>query len=269
MLRAACLFFALMIGLLMASGASAANAPRTLPATEADSTRADGATSSVPAYPPSASSATRPPSATPTITPTFSLAITPAASVDLSGAPENVLVALHTMALVPAGGRELFDVPTGYAITSDPGYSFLGLGQGSAAQNFVLGFQMIWYTAGVDSACGLSFRMTDNGLSSIFLTNDGNAILTQQQDKITLLNYKHASDLFLRTQFNTVLLIALDDRLLLYINGKLETSVTAKSVRGGFALNLYNALDNHVVTECRYRRIWIWTLDSDPKATPT
>ncbi len=200
--------------------------------------------------------------ATEVATPAATFTVTAPATLDLSGTPFAVMAALHAAGLVPAGGRELFDLPFGYALTSDPGFSFLPLGGHQKARDFVVNFQVIWYSAGNDSACGLSFHETDTGSGAVFLSNDGLVILTQQDGSQRILDYRQPSTLFSRKTVNRVTLIALGETLTLYINGQLETVAAGQSVSGGFSFEVYNALDNHTVTDCHYRHVWVWPLDS-------
>ncbi len=195
-------------------------------------------------------------------------ASTAAPTLDLSGTPYSQIAALAAAQLVPPGGREILDLPTAYAITSDPGYSFLALGHGLIVQDMVISFEIIWYSAGTSSACGLNFHANDSGQSTLLLTNDGQVVLTQRQDKITLFNYHQPSALFSPKTINTVTLVAVGDTLRLYLNGTLQTVAVGKAARGGFAFELYNARDNRIVTECRFRHIWVWTFDP-ANAAPT
>lgn len=200
---------------------------------------------------------------------TFTLSVAPAEStdttvdtIDINGVAATVISNLQKTGLVPTGGKQVLTLPTSFGTTSDPGFSYLTIGRGLSVQDLVLNFQVGWNSAGATSGCGVIFRaVDDNNFSVVLLTNDGQAVLLQRQSNKNILDYEKASKLFKPGSFSTVTLIAVQDKLILYINGKLETTQKSVKAKGGFTIEVYNAKANKTVTDCRYRNLWIWSFD--------
>ncbi|MHB8624991.1 MAG: hypothetical protein ACYDBJ_09270 [Aggregatilineales bacterium] len=211
--------------------------------------------------------------ATPTSTETFSSTPT----INPRGIAHDVMAGLQAAGVAPAGGRQLFGVPNGYALTSDPGYSFLPLGNGQSARDFVLGFQMGWHSVGLNSACGIRFRGQSTDWRSVMLTADGRLMLTHQIGANLTVNYDQPTTHFSTNSVrNPVIVIAIGNTFTIYLNGQLEAIVTdesspADSVQSGdMAFEVYNPAGNTAVTDCAYYNLWVWSFDEhlSPTATP-
>lgn len=209
---------------------------------------------------------------TPTTTPTFSLTPT----VNPRGAAQEVVAGLQAAGVLPSGGRQLFSVPNGYALTSDPGYSFLPLGDGQTSRDFILGFQVGWRLAGPQSACGIRFRGQSADWRSAMLTADGRMMLTHLIGGNLIVNYDQPSIQFsAKSLRNSILLIAIGNTFSLYQDGQPQTAITDDTVatdsaaRGDFAFEVYNPANNTVLTSCAYYNVWVWSFDERQSPTPT
>ncbi|MHB8628570.1 MAG: hypothetical protein ACYDEO_20470, partial [Aggregatilineales bacterium] len=185
-----------------------------------------------------------------------------ATQIDVSGAAADVVDALRTAGLAPDGGRQLIALDYSFGTTSDVGSDWLRIGQGLQAQNLVIQFQVGWDSAGDTSACGMAFRFASNGdHTSALLSNDGQAILYQTAGKQKIIDYSNPTNSMTLNQANIVTVVAIKDSVTMFVNGTLETTQTGKTAKGVFAIEVYNAKGNTIVTNCTYNNIWIWTFD--------
>jgi hypothetical protein len=182
----------------------------------------------------------------------------------VQGKPEEVVAALQEQGIVPEGGRQLFTFPrNSFARASTPGLKYLLINR-SQAQNFVLQFQVGWYAAGSrESGCGIGFRRAGaREVTVVILGTDLKVSLFQQNGTDELpFNYFEDSKLFVPGRINWVTVVAIDEQVTLYLNGKLETSQTGETASGTFELELFNPKNNTKVTTCNYPLGWVWTFD--------
>ncbi len=182
-------------------------------------------------------------------------------TLDLSGQVIMMINRWQKAGLIPDGGKQIISVPNGFGTTSDPGYSIVTIERGLSVGDMVLNYQVGWLSAGATSGCGFMFHTVDGNFSMVLLHQDGQVALIQRQGDQNSTDYERSSELFKPGSFTTVTLIALGDKVSLYLNGKLETTQKFEPSKGGFAINVYNPADNTVVTDCRFRNIWVWSLD--------
>lgn len=183
-----------------------------------------------------------------------------ATTIDVSGAASDVVANLNAAGIVPDGGRQLIALDYSFGTTSDVGSDWLRIGQGLQAQDMVLQFQVGWDQAGDTSACGMAFRFSNNGdHTSALLSNDGQAILYQTVGKTRVIDYSNPTNSMSLDQANIVTVAAIKDTVTMFVNGTLETTQTGKTNRGVFAIEVYNAKGNTIVTNCTYNNIWVWT----------
>jgi hypothetical protein len=207
---------------------------------------------------------------TPTITPTPKPTIDPTiypAQIDSSAYPNIVLEKLRADGLtLPDGGRPLFTLDNAYALTSDPGFNLITIGKGARSQNFALSVGISWNRINDRSACGVVFRgdLTTGSSSMVLLGVDKTLSIRQYAgNDVPLALQTPLVQPFDPDKFTTLTLIALDDVLVVYIDGKRETAqrMPDPTLKGSFWLTLYNARDNLAQTDCRFRNLWIWTFD--------
>ena len=130
-----------------------------------------------------------------TLTPTLD-ALDPRTSFNM------IIASLQAAGALPSGGRLLFSIPDGYAVTNSSGDNFLPLGGGHTAQDFVLGVQLGWYSIGHGSACGLSFRAGASDWRSVLVTDDGHLLLTRQAGTTRMINAVSYTHLTLPTIYS-------------------------------------------------------------------
>jgi len=183
--------------------------------------------------------------------------------IDPAGQPAAVVARLAEQGIVPKTGRLLFNLPqNSYIRASTPGIKFLPVGRSIVATDFMINFRVRWPSAGATSGCGMGFREVNNQkYGVVLLTNDGKAAIIQFDGSNTPTNYFEDSELVLTKDINVVTLIGIGNKLTLYVNGKLQASITGQSVRGAFDLAMVNARDNQTVTNCIYPSGWIWSFD--------
>jgi hypothetical protein len=183
--------------------------------------------------------------------------------VDVTGSPARVITNLRDAGLVPAGGRQIATLPSNsFTRASTPGLKFLPIMGRTAAQNIVLQFQVGWTTAGEGSGCGMGFRKASNEeYAFVLLTSNNKVALYQWDGDQNVIEYFEDSDLFSPGQFNTVTVIAIEDTITIYVNGKLQTSQEGQAVRGMFSLQMFNPEGNTQITNCRFPTGWVWSFD--------
>jgi len=229
-----------------------------------------------------AAAATRKPTSKPTQVATDDSASTPAAAssaidddsfptqIDPTGGNVKLIVKrLVALKIVPTGGKQLIAVSDSFGTTSDPGYTYLRIGQGTQIQDMVLQFEMGWQQMGVGSACGMVFRAVNSKLDNYWsfgITQDHQISLAHIENKTNTVAYTGPTDNFVKNKFNYVTIIALNDKVAVYLNGALEiVKVTTGTVDAGvFALDVYNDENatDVTTTDCRYQNIWAWSYDS-------
>ena len=215
------------------------------------------------------SASTARPTATATMTRTNTPTLDPS---DPRISINNILTTLRSTGAITIGGRLLFSVQDGYAITNSMGENFLPLGGEQNAQDFVLGVQMGWYVAGSGSACGVSFREGPADWWSVLVTSDGRLIVARQSGTTRIIDADVSIPSFNAKPYkNALWLAASGSNLAVYYNGQLQATIIDSIItRGGFALDVYNVSNNAVITDCRYRNLWVWSYDNAPATnTPT
>ncbi len=194
-------------------------------------------------------------------------------AIDTNGTPAQIVKRIQEAGLAPEG-RPIYTLPSGFASTADPNYSRLMLGSGLRLRDFVLGVTLTLRQIGAGSGCGLLFRA--NGAfdaASLLLIYDSNDVALAQFDATsTGLQYLEPLRTLDATKPLPLLLIVQGPRILLYIDGKLQSDQTATGAiaRGYLTLLVYNLPGNRTLTDCRYRNLWAWTFDpADLKPTAT
>ncbi len=182
--------------------------------------------------------------------------------IDPTGDPDEVVGRLQTAGLVPDGGKQLISVKDSFGTTSDVGNDFLRIGRGSQAQDLVMSFIVGWATAGSPaSACGMSYRYTATGdYSAVLISNDSHLVAYQtngQNDP--LFSFDEEQQFFDFDKGNIVTVVAIGEKVSIFVNGKFVTEQTGKAAKGVFAIQVYNPKKNKGTTDCRYADIWVWS----------
>jgi hypothetical protein len=177
--------------------------------------------------------------------------------------PVKIVKSLQADKLVPEGGKLLFRLPQGtYARDSKAPGQMIPVGNKLQAKDFVLQFQVNWTTAGEASGCGMAFRKSGTrDVTFVLLTNDRKIALVQRQGSRALINFFQDTDLFTPKQVATVTVIAIGDKVTVYLNGQFVTSEVGRAVRGSFEADLFNVEGNTTVTYCLFPSGWVWTFD--------
>jgi hypothetical protein len=188
--------------------------------------------------------------------------------IDPRGAARTVVKRLQDAGIAPKGGKQLLTIPSSFGTTSDPGFRYLRMGRGTQIQNMVFQFEMGWSKAGEKSGCGMVFRAIDNKLENFWytmLTNDGQFILVHAEDEENAIEVVQDSENFVADRYNFVTIVAIDEKVGVYVNGVLEAVKISEGTidRGVFAIQVYNdeEAEKKVSTDCRYQNIWAWSFD--------
>ncbi len=255
---------------------SPANAPASPGTTPETATHAAVESSASAGYPASATSSVSSvtPSASPSLTSTATMTLT--ATFDPRDVPSHVISWLQAAGAIPPGGRLLFQVPIGYALTGGTGYNFLPLGAGQKIQDFVVGMQLGWQSLGLDSGCGISFRAGDSDWRSLIITGRMQVLFTHQQGAAQIVNIDQSTAHFdPKSRRNAITLLVFGDSYSLYLDGQPEaafTDTTGGVTAGSFSLEVYDPPDNVTLADCIYSNLWVWSFDplpSSPTVSPT
>jgi hypothetical protein len=187
------------------------------------------------------------------------------AKIDATQIASKVVTVFQTAKVLPKGGKQVLIQDTAFGKTSDEGISFLPIGRGLNVQNLALQYTVSWNTIGTESGCGFMFRAsyTEPNNITTFITPESDVYLIHQSGRQIGIGYKNNSTLFVPGKSTIVTVLAFDEEVALYLNGTLEMveTTTADPVKGGTALVVYNEDGNKVLSDCRFRNIWMWSLD--------
>lgn len=167
---------------------------------------------------------------------------------------------LERRLLIPTGGVMALNIPESFAQQVSAGVSRFPLARESQFTNFVLGATVTWQASSVDlNGCGLIVRAADN-LDYVLAYVDslgGYGLSVRRDDTFTenIFNDNLAVD----RQPYQLLLIAVDDVVLFYLNGSFVGSVDSEISAGGIGEAVVNFEATN--TECRYTNLWVWTWD--------
>jgi hypothetical protein len=185
------------------------------------------------------------------------------AQVNVRGGAADVMANLAAAGLVPEGGKLAYTLPANsYFRASTSGMKYQAMNADNSVKNLVLQFQVTWTTAGDKSGCGMMFRRaSEQDFSVVLLTNDRKVALIQVVNNRVTVNYFNPTILFKPKETAIVTVIALDTKITLYVNGRFQTAATGKAEIGDYGLELYNAPDNSMLTNCSYPTGWVWSFD--------
>ncbi len=177
----------------------------------------------------------------------------------------EIMDELRTLGVVPAGGEVTLTVPSSYGDTASEGFNSYPLGRGRTFRNFVLGFDARLIYSGVGAGCGMYFRALETGSDSALVFEDGWALLGEFDADGQMLDSSvlDAFDAVVPGQgvTNRVLVIALEDVTLMYVNGVLFADTVFVPKAGELALEMYVPADDAGATAqtyCQLNDIWLW-----------
>ena len=181
-----------------------------------------------------------------------------------SGSPSEIVGELEGFGFVPSGGSVTLNVPTSFGDTSSSGFNFYPLGQGRTFRNFVLSFDAHLDLTGPESGCGMHFRNNASSYSIGMVTEDGAALLAQVNDgefhPATVFDYFSAVNSG-QGSLNKVVIVALEEMMLMYVNGQLIAADEFTAQSGTVALEVFvaeNDLGQTQRTYCQLDNIWLW-----------
>src|SRR5258708_6688635 len=135
-------------------------------------------------------------------------------TIDTSGDAEAVIQSLRDQQIIPEkpDGSRLFNfVPNTFTKISTTGFTYLPIGYGKKAAEFVLNVEVGWSKAGKISGCGVGFWQAANNYYAFpMLTQDGLVASGQFVKGKNVYIYAETSDTFHPTQTNFSPLVVLE-----------------------------------------------------------
>jgi hypothetical protein len=182
-----------------------------------------------------------------------------------SSTPAEIVEELQNLDMVPLGGAIALTVPSSYGETSTEGFSSYPLGRGKTARNFVLGFDARLVYSGAGAGCGMYFRASAAGSTSALVFEDGWALLGEFDASGEMLD-SSVLDQFAAVvpgqgATNRVLVIAMEDFVLMYVNGALVADAQFAAGEGELALEMWVPADETgatAATYCQLNNVWLW-----------
>lgn len=182
-----------------------------------------------------------------------------------SASSAEIMGELRALGVVPAGGGVTLTVPSSYGDTSSEGFNWYPLGRGKTFRNFVLGFDARLIYSGAGAGCGMYFRSSETGSDSALVFEDGWALLGEFGADGQMLDSSVLEETSAvvpgQGVTNRVLVIALEDVTLMYVNGVLVADTVFVPKAGELALEMYVPADDAgetAQTYCQLNGIWLW-----------
>jgi hypothetical protein len=184
--------------------------------------------------------------------------------VNWQGTPSQIVGELQQCGLAPAGGSVILNIGNSFGETTADGFNYYPLGRGRQFRNFVLAFDSRLDAGADDAMCGMHFRASSISVSRASVAANGSVFLAQvNEDGI------HDSSVLMPSSAvrsgigstNKVIVVAVEDRLTMFVNGEQVASGTFTIHGGTVALEVYVPEDdfgNTQRTYCQLNAIWLW-----------
>ncbi len=155
-------------------------------------------------------------------------------------------------------GSQVMLVLESFTTTARPGMQTLPLGQGRQQTDFIMGSTITLSSEGDGNACGLLFRNVDESRYSLLFLDErgGLGVAEWQQNRFDPAFYMDRDTNFTELTRVSVILVAQDDRVIVYVNGQPVAARANPPLLGrvGIAALSY---DGQFV-ECRFASTWLW-----------
>ena len=177
----------------------------------------------------------------------------------------EIVEELQSLGMVPMGGEVALTVPSSYGETSAGGFSSYPLGRGKTARNFVLGFDARLVYSGAGAGCGMYFRASATGSDSAMVFEDGWALLGEFDASGQMLDSSVLGEFAAvvpgQGATNRALVIAMENFVLMYVNGVLVADTEFVAKDGELALEMWVPTDETgatAATYCQLNNVWLW-----------
>ncbi|MBX3064020.1 MAG: hypothetical protein KF726_13660 [Anaerolineae bacterium] len=187
-------------------------------------------------------------------------ATAPATLENWNGSSETILAELVQAGVIPSGGKPGFSLPTAY-VSNNTGGSiiFVTLMDGLDYADMIYAADVVWDSDSENIACALEFRVQDGAnFSIIYFDRKGGYGVRQIAGTELPIAQEYALTEAIKKEnqaSNRVLVIALGNRLLLYINGQLVSNAFVRQVSGSILLAAYNY--ERASTYCGFNNVWL------------
>lgn len=173
--------------------------------------------------------------------------------------PAAIVEELAARRIVPAGGSQVMFVPDSFTSTSRAGMQTLPLGQGRTVSDFVMGATVTLESNSPQNGCGLIFRQESADRYSLFFLDGlgGYGVAEWALDRFQPAYYAMERPASPQPGQDRVALVALGERVWVYLNGELATVRPSEAVAGGVGIAALS-FDGTFVN-CLFDNTWLWT----------
>lgn len=173
----------------------------------------------------------------------------------------NTLVAaLQRRQFLPGGGSMALTLPESFAQSLRPGVVQFPLGRGATFQNFAMGGSITMDVRGEGTGgCGLILRDDGQGQYVLAYADNSGGFGLSQRSGDTFMPGVFSDTLPAGGGPHHLLVIALQETVHLYVNGRYGGSITANETSGliGNAVVNFDPVDSN----CRFNDLWLWQWD--------
>lgn len=177
----------------------------------------------------------------------------------IQGDSAQVARALARRRVIPAGGQLMWSIEDSSIQNASPGVNRVPLLSGSTYTTFVLGTTATQTIAGDGlGACGLLLRnQDDTDYMVAFLDNVGGYGISQRTGDQFQTGVFGEQPTWRDGDTNDLVVVALDDRIHLFINGHHGGTLEQAAIAGGVGNVLINF--DPVDTACQFTDTWLWS----------
>ncbi len=171
----------------------------------------------------------------------------------------EVVAELAARGLVPEGGERVMLVRSAFTTISRAGINILGLGQGRAQTDFVLGTAVTLESGGAANACGVFFRQEGEeqyGLAFVDGLGGAGAAYRQGEQFDPAV---YVDDQFEALSGIRLLVVGQGEAVRVYANGTLVSQHPHPAVEGGLGIAALSY--DGQFTDCQFADTWLWTWD--------
>jgi hypothetical protein len=187
----------------------------------------------------------------------------PAKLVEWQRTPDAIIEELQKERLIPSAGKPGFAERVAYATRTSAGITYQPLAQSLSFTDVIYSADIAWDSTNENIACALELRATDDKNFTIFYFDRKGGYGVRQEagaDGVVASLYNVSGAILKENQAtNRVILIALGNTLLAYINGELVAQVNVKQTSGAAYVVAYNY--ERVASLCQFNNIWLRSFD--------
>ena len=159
--------------------------------------------------------------------------------------------------LIPAGGDMMLNIPESTIQSNATGISRLPLASGSTFDNFAFGTDVsVESFGGGTGGCGVYLRATDEGRYILAYLDQIGGYGLAERDNDAFLPGVYGENPDLTDGTHQLLVIALNETLHLYVDGRYAGTITSDLTEGSIGSAAVNFAEN--TTNCTLNDTWLW-----------